>query len=90
MTRRSPSRNAGSPSEAKISGIDMPAASTISWSLSVKATPSSAGEPLADAGLAGAHQPDQHQRPPQAQRRGGGGSGSGGSIIAIAVFPRPG
>ena len=53
----------------------MPAASTISWSLSVKRDAEQAGEPLADAGLAGAHQPDQHQRPPQAQRRGGGGSG---------------
>ena len=46
---------------AKISGIDMPAASTISVSESANGHAEQRRQPLADAGLARAHQPDQHQ-----------------------------
>ena len=90
MTRRSPSRNAGSPSEAKISGIDMPAASTISWSLSVKPTPSRPASRLPTLVLPAPISPTSTSG---RRRRSGAAvaaSGSGGSIIAIAVFPRPG
>ena len=71
ITRRSPSRNAGSPSEAKISGTVIPAAASISSSESVKGTPRSAARRLPTLDLSRPHQPDQNQRPrkPRLARR---------------------
>ena len=53
---------------AKISGMVMPAAFSISPSASTNGMPSRCGQPPADRGLAGAHHADQHDRA-AAQRR---------------------
>ena len=95
ITRRSPSRNAGSPSVAKISGIVMPAAVAISASESVKGTPSSAASRLPTLVLPAPISPTSTRV--RASRGAGvaaawarSGEGCGVSIIPIAVWPRPG
>ena len=91
ITRRSPSRNAGSPRVAKISGIDMPAAVAISASESVNGTPSSAASRLPTLVLPAPISPTSTSV--RARRGAAGavrdGEACGGSIIPIAVWPRP-
>ncbi len=48
ITRRSPSRNAGSPYRPNNSGMEQPAASSISWSASRNGKPRRRGQPAAD------------------------------------------
>ena len=62
ITRASPARNSGSPRIAKMSGIDMPAAFSISTSASTNDDAKPRREPPADRGLAGAHHAHQHDR----------------------------
>ena len=82
ITRRSPSRKAGSPRVAKISGIVMPAAAAISASESVKGDAEERRQPLADAGLARPHQPDQHQG--AVEPRAGSGGRAGPARVAVS------
>ena len=92
MTRRSPSRKAGSPRVAKISGMVMPAAAAISASESVKGTPRSAASRLPTLVLPAPISPTSTRVRSSRGGRGSGwsGEGCGVSIIPIAVRPRAG
>ena len=91
ITRRSPSRKADSPRVAKISGIDMPAAATISASESMKGTPRSAARRLPTLVLPAPISPTKTSvRLSLGRRRARSGAGCGVSIIPIAVWPRSG